>query len=81
MLDHAAQSPALNPLENIWCAIEKAHLGMSLYLLTPIIHLKKIQEVWDNYPTDELQLSELSEVQIHIDAVESQKIRISDILI
>ena len=70
VLDHAAQSPALNPLENIWCATEKALLGMSLPSNADN-QFEKNQEVWDNYPIDELlkYINSCSDVQIHIDAV------------
>lgn len=67
VLDHPAQSPDLNPLENIWWAIEKALLDMPLPSNADDL-FAKIKEVWDKYPTDEL-LKYISSMPSRIEAV------------
>ena len=53
LLDHPPQSPDLNPLENIWWAIEQAHLGIPLPSNANDL-FEKIEHIRNNYPTDKL---------------------------
>ena len=67
VLDHPAQSPDLNPLENIWWAMEEALLDKPLLSNADDL-FDKIKEVWDNYPTDEL-LKYIASMPRRIEAV------------
>ena len=67
VLDHPAQSPDFNPLENIWWAIEEALINMPLPSNADDL-FDKIKEVWDNYLTDEL-LKYIASMPRRIEAV------------
>ena len=67
VLDHPTQSPNLNPLENIWWAIEEALLDKLLPSNADDL-FDKIKEVWDNYPTDE-RLKYIASMPRRIEAV------------
>ena len=55
LLDQRPQSPDLNHLGNIWSAIEQALLDISLPSNANANNLlEKIEQIWNNYPTDEL---------------------------
>ena len=67
LLDHPTQSPNLNPLENIWWAIEQALLDIPLPSNANDL-FKKIEQIWNNYPTDK-KLKYIRSMASHIEAV------------
>ena len=67
LLDHHPQSPDLNPLENIWWAIEQALLDIPL-LSNANDLFEKIEQIWNNYPTDKL-LEYIKSMRSRIEAV------------
>ena len=67
MLDHRPQSPDLNPLGNIWLAIEQALLDISLPSNANDL-FEKIEQVWNNYPSDKL-LKYIKSMSSRIEAV------------
>ena len=66
LLDHPAQSSDLNPLENIWWAIEQALLDLPLPSNANDL-FEKIEQIW-NYPTDKL-LKYIKSMPSRIEAV------------
>ena len=66
-LDHLPQSPDLNPLENIWWAIDQTLLDIPLPSNANDL-LEKIEQICNNYPTDK-QLKYIKSMPSHIEAV------------
>ena len=67
LLDHPPQSPDLNPLENIWWAIEQALLDIPLPSNANDL-FEKIEHIRNNYPTDKL-LKYIKSMPSRIEAV------------
>ena len=67
LLDHPAQSSDLNPLENIWWAIEQELLDLPLPSNANDL-FEKIEQIWNNYPTDKL-LKYIKSMPSRIEAV------------